>query len=172
MTKHFLFLAAGLACAGFSLTACAQQAPDQGPPPGYGSPPPGYGGPPPGYGGPPPGEMGGPPPGQMGAPPPGQMGAPPGNAPAPMAGMPAPHGPKARFEAANVTHDGRLTQAQAAAAGWHGVAKHFSEIDRDNKGYVTMQDIHAWTEAKRAARGASHAPAQPPMQGPPPGQPQ
>jgi hypothetical protein len=111
-------------------------------------------GPPPGYGGPPPDQMGGP--------------------PAPMAGAHAPHGAKARFDAANTTHDGKLTQAQADAAGWRAVSKHFGEIDRDNKGYVTMQDVHAWAQAKHAARAAAHASAPPtaPMQGPPPSQPQ
>jgi hypothetical protein len=155
MNKHILYFAAGLACVGFGGAALGQPAPDQGPPPGYGgSPPPGYGA--------------APPPGYNGGPPPDQMGAPPGAMGGPMAGA-APHGAKARFEAANVTHDGRLTQAQASAAGWRGVAKHFAEIDRDNKGYVTMQDIHAWSMSKRAAHAA---PPPPPTQGPPPGQPQ
>ena len=163
--------------AGLATVACAQPSQDQ-PPPGYGGqnqggPPPGYGGGQPGYGAPPPGYQG-PPPGDMSGPPGGPQGvmSGPGGAP--------PHGPRARFEAANVTHDGRLTLQQAEAANWPAVAKHFAEIDRDNKGYITMQDLHAWNMARHAARaggmqggpppgGGMQAPP-PSMQGPPPGQ--
>jgi hypothetical protein len=109
--------------------------------------------PPPGYGGPPPGAMSGPPGGAMSGP---------GG---------APHGARGRFEAANVTHDGRLTLQQAQAAGWHAVAKHFGEIDRDNKGYITMQDLHAWKSERHAERtgGTQGPPPGAGMQGPPPG---
>ncbi len=164
--------------AGLATSACAQPAPDQ-PPPGYGGPPPGYSGAQPGYGGQQQPGYGAPPPGYQG-PPPGDMNAPPAGPPGAMSGQAgAPHGPRARFEAANVTHDGRLTLQQAEAAGWQGVAKHFGEIDRDNKGYITMQDLHAWNMARHAARaggmqgpppgGGMQAPP-PSMQGPPPGQ--
>ena len=90
--------------------------------------------------------------------------------PAPDAGPPPPPnqapqmapagrmGPRAKFEAANTTHDGRLTLDQAQAGGMRGVARHFNEIDADHKGYVTLQDIHAWRQAKRAARAASPPP--------------
>jgi len=60
-----------------------------------------------------------------------------------------PHGLRARFDAANVTHDGRLTPEQAMMGGMRGVARHFAEIDRDNRGYVTLQDIRAWRRARR-----------------------
>ncbi len=84
---------------------------------------------------------------------------------------PAGHmGPRAKFEAANTTHDGRLTQDQAQAGGMRGVARHFNEIDADHKGYVTLQDIHAWKRARHAARAAQAAPPPGPP-APPPGAP-
>jgi opacity protein-like surface antigen len=55
-----------------------------------------------------------------------------------------------RFEQANVTHDGHLTLDQAKA-GYKSVAKHFSDIDKDNKGYVTEDDIRAYYKAQRAS---------------------
>ena len=53
-----------------------------------------------------------------------------------------------RFEKANVTHDGHLTLEQAKT-GYKSVAKHFSTIDKDKKGYVTEDDIHAYYKAQR-----------------------
>jgi hypothetical protein len=53
----------------------------------------------------------------------------------------------ARFDAANTTHDGHLTLAQAQAANMRGIVKHFSEIDTANAGYVTLQEIQAWYQA-------------------------
>jgi len=49
-----------------------------------------------------------------------------------------------KFAAANTTHDGHLTLAQAQAAGLHMVVDHFSDIDMSHRGYVTMNDIAAW----------------------------
>jgi hypothetical protein len=60
-----------------------------------------------------------------------------------------------RFAEANTTHDGHLTLAQAQA-GFPAMARLFDAIDRDHKGYLTMDDIHAYYEAKRAARHASN----------------
>jgi hypothetical protein len=57
-----------------------------------------------------------------------------------------------RFDAANTTHDGHLTQAQADAAKWTYVSKHFSVIDKDHKGYVTVDDIKAYAHAARSAK--------------------
>ncbi len=68
-----------------------------------------------------------------------------------------------RFEAANVTHDGRLTREQAEAAGLRGILRNFDQIDMDRKGYVTLQDLRAFAQARRAQRGA-----QPPGQQLPP----
>jgi hypothetical protein len=93
---------------------------------------------------------------------------PPGDAAAPPpAGHRAPL--RERFEAANTTHDGKLTLDQARAAHLVGVVRHFSEIDADHKGYVTLQDVHTWMAAQRAARGGGQMP--PPGEGPPPGAP-
>jgi opacity protein-like surface antigen len=54
-----------------------------------------------------------------------------------------------RFEQANVTHDGHLTLEQAKT-GYKSVARHFSAIDQDKKGYVTEDDIRAYYKTQRA----------------------
>ena len=54
-----------------------------------------------------------------------------------------------RFEQANVTHDGHLTEAQAKA-GYQTIAKHFAAIDQDKKGYVTEDDIRTYNKTQRA----------------------
>lgn len=56
------------------------------------------------------------------------------------------------FYAANTTHDGHLTLAQAKAAQFDQVADHFSEIDVAKRGYVTFYDVEAW----RIDRFAKH----------------
>ncbi len=56
-----------------------------------------------------------------------------------------------RFDAANTTHDGHLTKDQATAANWPYVANNFTAIDAEKKGYVTVQDIHTFAKARRAA---------------------
>jgi len=48
------------------------------------------------------------------------------------------------FYAANTTHDGHLTLAQAQAANFKPVVDHFTEIDTAKRGYVTFYDIEAW----------------------------
>jgi Ca2+-binding EF-hand superfamily protein len=58
---------------------------------------------------------------------------------------------KDRFDQANTTNDGHLTLDQAKA-GLPRVAKNFAAIDKDNKGYVTLTDIHDYYKAQRAAR--------------------
>lgn len=60
-----------------------------------------------------------------------------------------------RFEAANVTHDGKLTRAQAEAGGLDRVVAHFDAIDVRRKGYVTMDDLHSYARARRAAKHGS-----------------
>jgi hypothetical protein len=67
--------------------------------------------------------------------------------------QPAPrHHFEDRFNAANVTHDGHLTLAQAQAAHLRFVTAHFAEIDRGNKGFVTLDDVHAYRQQVHAAR--------------------
>ncbi len=168
-----------------TLSACAQAGPgpygENGPPPGYGQngPPPGYGqgGPPPGYagqGGPQyaqnaqqgaPGGWAGGMQGAGGQAGPQDQGPPP---PPPVDDGPAPgaggrgHGGAfmAKFQAANVTHDGRLTQQQAAAGGMRKVAQNFAQIDRDQKGYVTIQDLRAWRHEQHAQKMGTQPGAQ------------
>jgi len=48
------------------------------------------------------------------------------------------------FYAANTTHDGHLTLAQAKSADMKPVVDHFAEIDTKHRGYVTFYDIQAW----------------------------
>lgn len=48
------------------------------------------------------------------------------------------------FYAANTSHDGHLTLAQAKAADLTPVVDHFSAIDVKKRGYVTFYDIEAW----------------------------
>ena len=61
------------------------------------------------------------------------------------------------FDAANTTHDGHLTRAQAAAANWTYVTKHFDVMDSTHKGYVTVADVHAYGVAAHAARAQRKA---------------
>jgi hypothetical protein len=49
-----------------------------------------------------------------------------------------------KFYAANTTHDGHLTLAQAKAASLTMIVDHFPQIDSKNRGYVTFYDIQAW----------------------------
>jgi DNA-binding transcriptional regulator YdaS (Cro superfamily) len=56
-----------------------------------------------------------------------------------------------RFSDANVTHDGHLTLDQARA-GLPMAARHFAAIDKDSKGYVTLDDLQAYLKAQRAAK--------------------
>ena len=55
------------------------------------------------------------------------------------------------FAAANTTHDGKLTLAQAQT-GMPRVAQHFNEIDTQKQGYVTLAQI----EEFMAQRAGSH----------------
>ena len=83
--------------------------------------------------------------------------------PPPAAAAAAPGAPhmnwRQRFEAANTTHDGKLTREQAEAGGMRGIARRFDAVDTDKKGYITLQDLRAYAQARRAER-AQQAPAQ------------
>lgn len=56
------------------------------------------------------------------------------------------------FAAANTTHDGHLTRAQAEQSSWTRVLKRFDEIDTDHKGWVSVDQIHAYNKAHRKHR--------------------
>ncbi len=60
-----------------------------------------------------------------------------------------------RFEEANTTHDGHLTEPQAQAAHMRGVESHFAEIDSHHRGYITFDEIRAWRAERRAERKAA-----------------
>jgi uncharacterized secreted protein with C-terminal beta-propeller domain len=53
-----------------------------------------------------------------------------------------------RFQQANVTHDGHLTEDQAKT-GYKSIARHFSAIDQDKKGYITEDDIRTYDKLQR-----------------------
>ena len=57
-----------------------------------------------------------------------------------------------RFNAANTSHDGRLTLQQAQAAHMPWVARHFAAIDTRQKGYITVQDIRVYRQQIRGSR--------------------
>ncbi len=67
-----------------------------------------------------------------------------------------------RFDEANTTHDGHLTQEQARAK-MPAVARQFSEIDTANHGYVTVDEIREHSKQVRAARRAARAAAAKPQ---------
>lgn len=58
-----------------------------------------------------------------------------------------------RFQMANTSHDGHLTQDQAHSASvMHTVSENFAAIDKDHKGFVTEDDIRAWYKSRRESR--------------------
>jgi hypothetical protein len=57
-----------------------------------------------------------------------------------------------KFNAANTTHDGHLTLAQAQKAGMTMIVKNFKAIDTQHRGYVTFNDVIAWRLDTMAAR--------------------
>ncbi len=78
-----------------------------------------------------------------------------GSAPAaPTQGHRHGHTLQERFDTANVTHDGHLTQEQARAH-MPSVARDFADIDKDHKGYVTVDEIRDHSRAVRAAHRAA-----------------
>ena len=67
-----------------------------------------------------------------------------------------------KFAQANTTHDGHLTLEQAVA-GYLSLARHFSEIDRDAKGYITVEDVTTWRKAQKDSKQGTRAAADDPM---------
>jgi len=63
----------------------------------------------------------------------------------------------ARFDAANTTHDGHLTLEQARAGRMRAVVRDFAKIDKDHRGYVTMDDIRNYRRERRAAARANRS---------------
>jgi len=57
---------------------------------------------------------------------------------------------QARFAAANTTHDGKLTQAQAAQ-GMPMVARNFDQIDTQKAGFVTLPQIEQFMQQRAAS---------------------
>ena len=66
-----------------------------------------------------------------------------------------------RFEKANTSHDGKLTKAQAVAAKWTNVTRDFVAMDKDKKGYVTIDDVKVASAKKPAVKKPVPAPATP-----------
>ena len=64
-------------------------------------------------------------------------------------------GVEAHFAAANTTHDGHLTKVQAEQSDWTRVAKHFDEIDADHRGWISVEQIHAFNRTHRGHRKAT-----------------
>jgi hypothetical protein len=98
----------------------------------------------------------------------GSTGNPPGPPPAAVATPPATSTPTRaakpdharrsladRFDAANTTHDGKLTLSQARAGHMNAVARDFAQIDKEKRGYVTMDDIRAFQKERRDAKRAA-----------------
>jgi hypothetical protein len=61
---------------------------------------------------------------------------------------------QARFAAADVDHDGRLTRDEAKS-GMPFVYKHFDDIDTQKAGSITMADIAAYARDRRGAKPAA-----------------
>lgn len=61
-----------------------------------------------------------------------------------------------RFTAADANHDGKLTREEADAK-MPMVARNFAQIDKAHKGYVTLEDIQAFSRDKMAERRAAKA---------------
>ena len=59
---------------------------------------------------------------------------------------------RARFDAADTTGAGHISQAQAEAAGLGYVARHFDEIDASRHGSVSWPQVQAWMAERQRSR--------------------
>jgi hypothetical protein len=59
---------------------------------------------------------------------------------------------RARFDAADTTGAGHISQAQAEAAGLGYVARHFGEIDAGGHGSVSWAQVQAWIAQRQTSR--------------------
>jgi hypothetical protein len=59
---------------------------------------------------------------------------------------------QSRFAAANTTHDGKLTKAQAAQ-GMPMVARNFEQIDTQQAGFVTLPQIEQFMQQRAGSHG-------------------
>lgn len=60
-----------------------------------------------------------------------------------------------RFAAANTTRDGKLTLEQARAGRMNAVVRDFAQIDKEKRGYVTLDQVRAFQAEQRSARRAA-----------------
>jgi hypothetical protein len=65
-----------------------------------------------------------------------------------------------RFQQANTTHDGHLTEEQANE-GYKTIAHHFAAIDHDKRGYITEADIRAYYKTQRMLHHQATPPTHP-----------
>jgi hypothetical protein len=75
-----------------------------------------------------------------------------------------------RFHKADVNGDGQLTRDEAKQ-GMPRVYQHFSEIDKDNKGFVTLTQIASFLEAHPNLEHPRSEKSPPPAAAPPPAAP-
>ena len=59
-----------------------------------------------------------------------------------------------RLKAADTNGDGMISRAEAAALPM--IAKHFDEIDTNHDGQITMDELRAFHQQRRAAMAAEH----------------
>jgi hypothetical protein len=64
-----------------------------------------------------------------------------------------------QFDNVNTTHDGHVSKDQAVAGKWSYVSRNFDAMDKDHKGYVTMDDIHVYAKAHHAMKKPPATPA-------------
>lgn len=64
-----------------------------------------------------------------------------------------------RFAEANTAKDGHLTKSEARASTWYYVNRNFDAMDKDHKGFVTVEDIRGFARLMREQRAAGQQPA-------------